>query len=227
VPKKIPVPSPSHRTAAEVFGVPEPPRDTREKILYTALDLFYAFGFHEVGLDRILDAVGVTKTTFYNHFESRDALILECLALRERWEGQAMERGMRERAGYDPRALLVAQFEVLDEWFNHPDYRGCLFVLACAEFPLPTHPVHRRAAEGFRAAEEQAKGLAEAAGVPDAEGFARQCVMLFQGALARRLVSRDDGAARAARDVVLRLLEARGVEVPPRKPVGEASASAL
>jgi AcrR family transcriptional regulator len=195
------------RTAAEVFGVPDPPRDTREKILYTALDLFYAHGFHEVGLDRILGAVGVTKTTFYNHFESRDALILEALALRERWEGAAMERGMRERAGYDPKALLLATFDVLDEWFNHPDYRGCIFVLACAEFPLPSHPIHRRAAEGFHAAEEQTRGLAKAAGVRDPDAFARRYVMLLQGALARRLVSRDDGAAREAGEVVARLLE--------------------
>jgi AcrR family transcriptional regulator len=222
VPKKAPA-APTHRTAAEVFGVPEPPRDTRERILYTALDLFYAFGFHEVGLDRILETVGVTKTTFYNHFESRDHLILDALEMRERWEGRAMERGMRERAGYDPKALLVAQFEVLDEWFNHPDYQGCIFVLACAEFPLPSHPVHKRAAEGFHAAEEQVRGLAKAAGVRDPEGFARQYVMLLQGALTRRLVSRDDGAARAARDVVARLLDAEGVGAPATKPVEPAS----
>src|SRR5262245_24937537 len=97
------------RTAAQVFRRPEPP-DTREKILYTALDAFYAYGFHEVGLDRILDAVGVTKTTFYNHFESRDHLIVEALTLRGTWEGEAMERGMRDRAGYDPRGLLLAHF---------------------------------------------------------------------------------------------------------------------
>jgi AcrR family transcriptional regulator len=60
------------KTAAELFAKVPEPRDTREKILFTALDLFHVHGFHAVGLDRILGAVGVTKTTFYNHFESRD-----------------------------------------------------------------------------------------------------------------------------------------------------------
>jgi AcrR family transcriptional regulator len=195
------------RTAAKIFRRPEP-RDTRERILYAALDLFYAFGFHEVGLDRILDTVGVTKTTLYNHFESRDQLIVEALAARMTWESDALARGMRERAGYDPRGLLLAHFDVLDEWFNHPDYRGCMFVLACAEFPVRTDPIHRHAAKAFEAAEEEARGLAKAAGVRDPDGFARVYVMLLEGALLRRLVTGDDGAARAARAVCERLLEA-------------------
>src|SRR5262245_24259376 len=139
------------KTAAEIFERP-PPRDTRERILYTALDHFYAFGFHEVGLDRILDAVGVTKATFYNHFASRDELILAALDARGTWEAEARERGMRARAGYDPRGLLLAFFDVMDEWFNHPTYNGCMFVLACAEFPVRTDPIHKRAAKAFEAA---------------------------------------------------------------------------
>src|SRR5262245_59687985 len=195
------------RTAAQIFRRPEP-RDTRERILHTALDHFYAFGFHEVGLDRILDAAGVTKTTFYNHFESRDQLILEALTAREAWEGDALERGMRARAGYDPRALLLAHFDVMDEWFNHPDYRGCMFVLACAEFPVATDPIHRRAAKTFQAAEDQARGLAKAAGVRDPDAFARVYLMLIEGALTRRLVTGDNGAARAARALVEGMLDA-------------------
>jgi AcrR family transcriptional regulator len=198
--------SPAPRTAAEIFRRPAP-RDTRERILYTALDAFYAFGFHEVGLDRILEAAGVTKTTFYNHFESRDHLILEALAAREAWEGEAIERGMRARAGYDPRGLLLAHFDVMDEWFNHPDYKGCMFVLACAQFPVRTDPIHKRAAKAFEAAEEQARGLAKAAGVRDPDAFARAYVMLIEGALTRRLVTSDNGAAREARAIVARMLD--------------------
>jgi AcrR family transcriptional regulator len=188
--------TPESRTAAQIFRRPAP-RDTRERILYAALDLFYANGFHEVGLDRVIEAVGVTKTTFYNHFESRDQLILAALDAREAWEGEALERGMRDRAGYDPRGLLLAHFDVMDEWFNHPEYRGCMFVLACAEFPVRTDPIHQRAAKSFALVEEQTRGLAKAAGV-----------RLIEGALTRRLVGGDDGAARAAREVVERMLAA-------------------
>jgi hypothetical protein len=83
-----------------------------------------------------------------------------------------------------------------------------MFVLACAEFPVPTHPVHKRAAKTFQAVEAQAQGLAKAAGVADPEGFARTYVMLIEGALTRRLVGGDNGAARAAREIVARMLDA-------------------
>ena len=212
------------KAAADLLGIP-PPRDTREKILFAALDLFYRHGFHEVGIDRVIAAVGVTKTTFYNHFESRDHLILEALGVRETWENSAMERGMRARAGYDPRALLLATFDVLDEWFNHPDYRGCMFVLASAQFPLPSDPIHKRAAQAFRTIEEATRGMAKAAGIADPDAFSRKYVMLVEGALVRRLVTGDNSSAREARDIVARMLEAEvGASPAPRVPVAAANA---
>ena len=208
-------PPPPEKSARDLFGGGAKPRDTRERILYAAIDLFYEHGFHEVGVDRVIDAAGVTKTTFYNHFESRDHLILEALETRDAWETALVERRMRELAGYDPRALLLAYFDVLDEWFSHPEYQGCLFVLASAEYPSPKHPVHRRAAQSFAAAETAMTGLAKAAGARDPTALGRTCAMLVQGALTRRLVSGDNGAARAAREVVERLLaEATGRAAP-------------
>jgi AcrR family transcriptional regulator len=203
-------PTPAAKSAAELFGRPEP-RDTGERILFTAMDLFYAHGFHEVGLDRILEATGVTKSTFYNHFESRDALILAALELRDTWEQAAMERDMRAIAGYDPRALLQAAFQVMDRWFNHADYKGCMFVAASAEFPTPWHPIHKRAAQSFVVSEATAKGLARAAGVRDPDGLAAEWLLLLQGALTQRLVNgRNDAARRAGEIFARRLAEATG-----------------
>ena len=56
------------KTARELFGDGRTATQTREKLLDRATDLFYTYGIHAVGLDRILKDVGVTKTTFYNHF---------------------------------------------------------------------------------------------------------------------------------------------------------------
>jgi AcrR family transcriptional regulator len=54
-------------------------RDTRRKLIDTAFELFGRNGFHAIGLDAILDAVGVSKQTFYNHFECKEDLILAVL----------------------------------------------------------------------------------------------------------------------------------------------------
>ena len=59
--------------------------DTRARLVRTAHELFYRQGFLSVGLDRILHDVGVTKTTFYNHFQSKDDLIVAVLEHHDQW----------------------------------------------------------------------------------------------------------------------------------------------
>jgi AcrR family transcriptional regulator len=196
------------KTAAELFSEIPAPRDTRERILFTALDMFHAHGFHAVGLDRILAAVGVTKTTFYNHFESRDDLIVQAITMRDEWDATAFARRIHERAGYVPRDMLLAMFDVLDEWFTHEDFRGCIFLHACAEFPSPNDPVHRAAAKHYAVSEQTVAQMAAAAGVKDPEAFAQEWNVLLQGAITRRMASGDDQAARIAKRLAERRLDA-------------------
>ena len=196
-------------TVAQLFGGGVRPRDTREKLLHAALDFFYGNGFHAVGIDRIIDAVGVTKTTFYKHFESRDQLILEAVRLRNEWESSAFGRCVQEKAGHDPRAMLLAMFDVLDDWFNDERYKGCIFMSSCHEFPSQTHPVHLAAASHFLTGEAEVESMAKAAGARDPKAVARQWVLLMQGASALRLTVGDNGAARRAKGLAEALLRAQ------------------
>lgn len=195
------------KTAAELFSEIPEPRDTRERILFTALDLFHSHGFHAVGLDRILAEVGVTKTTFYNHFESRDDLICQAISIRDQWDRAAFERRVRERAGYAPRDMLLAMFDVLDEWFTHEDFRGCIFLHASAEFPSPLDPIHRAAANHYAVSEEDVVKMATAAGVSDPETLAKEWVLLLEGAITHRMVTGFDRAAQVAKRIAAQRLE--------------------
>jgi len=185
----------SEKQADELFGDGTPPRSTRDKLIYTAINLFYAHGFHAVGIDQIIAQVGVTKTTFYNHFECKEDLAVAAIQLRDKWEMEAFSRKLQERAGYDPKAMLVMMFDVLDEWFNHPDYNGCMFLNACSEFPSPHDPIHQAASHHYLATGEAIEQMARAAGVADAPAFARELVLLLQGVIMYRQVTGDDEAA--------------------------------
>ncbi|MHC5211681.1 MAG: TetR/AcrR family transcriptional regulator [Planctomycetota bacterium] len=196
------------KTAAELFAEIPAPRDTREKILFMALDLFHMHGFHAVGLDRILTEVGVTKTTFYNHFESRDDLIVQAITTRDEWDAAAFARRVQEKAGYAPRDMLLAMFDVLDEWFTHDDFRGCIFLHACAEFPSQKDPVHRAAAKHYAVSQQTVAQMAEAAGASDPQAFAREWAVLLQGAITQRMATGDDQAAQTAKRIAVRVLEA-------------------
>src|SRR6476659_3318563 len=55
----------------------------RERILATAVELFYRHGIRAVGVDSIAEAAGTNKMTLYRHFTSKDELVAEylrCLA---------------------------------------------------------------------------------------------------------------------------------------------------
>lgn len=195
------------RRAFMLFGDRGEPTTTREKLVEVAIDRFYVQGFHAVGLDQILAEVGVTKTTFYNHFDSKDDLIIEALERREHWETQAfLERAM-QIGGTDPRAQLLAMFDVFDEWFNHPDFHGCLFLNACIEYPSSNDPVHRVGARHYEMAAEQITAMAKQAGASDPKLLADQLGVLLQGTLIHRHVAGDNAAAAKSRKIADALID--------------------
>src|SRR5437762_9165447 len=51
----------------------------RERILTSALALFYGHGIHAIGVDAIAEAAGTNKMTLYRHFGSKDDLVAACL----------------------------------------------------------------------------------------------------------------------------------------------------
>ena len=54
--------------------------ETKEKLYASAGRLFGQYDFDDVSVDAIVEAAGVSKGTFYVHFESKDALIASFLS---------------------------------------------------------------------------------------------------------------------------------------------------
>lgn len=69
----------------------------RELLLEAAADLFAARGFHEVGIDDIGEAAGITGPGVYRHFSSKQAL-LESLCDRTMDQMLALAQGTDEVA---------------------------------------------------------------------------------------------------------------------------------
>ena len=153
---------------------------TRERLIQTAHELFYREGFHAVGLDRILGEVGVTKTTFYNHFESKDQLIVEVVREHDRWWREKLCAMLRERGGDNPRSQLKVVFEVLDEVMSSDEYHGCIFINVAVEFPLQHDPAHQAAAKNKHGIETIIRDLATRAGAADPSAFAEKFSLLME-----------------------------------------------
>lgn len=187
-------------------SVPNVP--TRDRLIAAGLDLFYKHGFHAVGLDRIIHEVGTTKTTFYNHFESKDDLALACVQTRdERWR-RRFPMLLRERAGDDPVAQLHEVFGVWRDWFSDVHFNGCIFIHACSEFPNPNDPCHQAAKANIDALRGIIAGLADEAGICDPDGFADRYMLIMEGAVIMEVIDRRNQAAETALKIARTLIDA-------------------
>ncbi len=182
---------------------------SRDRFLAVASDFFIREGFGPVGLDQIISAVGVTKTTFYKNFESKDALILAVLAHRHEVEMSGLTADIEARGGDDPRAQILAMFDVLHLWFAEPSFRGCIFLNAATEFPHESDPIHKAALAHGAALANLIREKAVAAGADrdTAQGVAAQMLVLINGAIFSRRTANQRDAALLAKHTAQILLD--------------------
>ena len=160
---------------------PKGEASARERILATASDLFYREGIRAIGVDTVVEQSGVSKTSLYRVFESKDALISAFAAEKDRLFWAWWDRIEEQHAG-DPGALLEALLSGIAERIGLPTYRGCPFLNLATEFPDDDHP-GRVAARGNK--EELRARLANIVaklGVGDPNRTASQIALLINGA---------------------------------------------
>lgn len=181
-------------------------RPARERILETAERLFYAEGIRAVGIDRIIAEAGVAKMTLYNHFPSKDDLILATLQYRE---ATFMERftAWMEKAKTGRATRLDAFFSALKCWFESPEFRGCAFINAAVELADPTHPgAQFSTAHKVRFRELLKEILQETAGVVAAKQ-SDAVALLVEGAIVSAVMEQSARPAEVAQEATMRLLK--------------------
>lgn len=109
----------------------------RQLLIDTALDLFYAKGVNNIGINEVLSVSGIAKNTLYNHFDNKEALILATLEQRHTVFIEWLTSKLKN-AGSDEQ-VIVQLFTALESWFNGKepmlgDFRGCFFINSSAEF---------------------------------------------------------------------------------------------
>lgn len=179
--------------------------ETRQRILETADRLFYQEGIRAVGIDRIVAESGVAKMTLYNHFPSKDDLILAALQHRE----QQVLAFFKERMESHRKKIndpLKVFFAALKDCFETPAFRGCAFINAAVELAHPDHPGfsfargHKeRFRELLRSLIEQAAGKARGALAPAID-------LIVEGAIVTAMMQGKPDAADIARDAAMKLV---------------------
>ena len=179
-------------------------RTAKERLREAADDLFYREGIHTVGIDRVIAHAGVAKGSLYYSFTGKDELVHDYLCQRhDRW-AERVTAGIA--AHTDPRARILAVYDVLGALFAQPDYRGCAFMNATAE--AAPDSVEARAAATFRAwVHNLFLDLATDADARDPQQLAKTLVLLYDGAVANAQIDKTPDAARVAQRTVQLVLD--------------------
>jgi AcrR family transcriptional regulator len=181
---------------------------TRQRLIEAAVKRFYRDGFRNVGIDQVLADVGISKTAFYKHFESKDDLMLAVLAMKRTWLQDVLREAAGRRAS-GPAEQLRALFDVVEQIIDSDEYQGCIFVNAAMEFPLPHEPAHLAAAEHKRAIELTVCELATQAGADDPAALAQELCLVMEGAYVTRHVTGNPATMAIARRLADRVISAR------------------
>ena len=186
-------------------GEESPQVDVRERILETASGLFYRRGVRAVGVDVVVEAAGVAKTSLYRYFRTKDDLIAAVLK-REDLDFWATWDGVAEQHAQDGEAELEAHMAWIGERVGRLNYRGCPQLNVAAEFPEADHPARVVARTHKAELRARLKGLAERLGARRPDDLAAQLSVVVNGAfVSSEVLAGDDAAAvllRTARALV-------------------------
>lgn len=169
--------------------------DVRQRILDTASTLFYERGVRAVGVDLVVDASGVAKTSLYRHFRTKDDLIVAFLE-REDLEFWDLWDEVTARHADDPMAELEAHMRWIGKRLARANYRGCPQINVAAEFAEADHPAREVARQHMQALRKRLTVLARALGAVRPNDLAAQLCLLVNGAFVSASLLAPDEATR-------------------------------
>jgi TetR/AcrR family transcriptional repressor of nem operon len=162
------------------------------------LEQFHRRGYNACGVKDITEAAGVPKGSFYNHFESKEAMALETLrAYGDRRRGDLLSDSERP-----PLERLRGHFEFLASGFEEAEFtHGCMYGNFANEMGDHSPVLRAAVAERLDRWSERVAGLIEEARAggrivapgANAAVLGRFVVNTWQGALLRARVTKDRG----------------------------------
>jgi AcrR family transcriptional regulator len=100
------------------------------QVINKSIHLFHHFGFHTVGVDRIVKECQIPKATFYNYFHSKERFIEICLIVQK----ERLKEKVVSIAEYTSHASARDKLKAL--YLLHTDLEGLYYLLFKAIFEI-------------------------------------------------------------------------------------------
>ena len=175
----------------------------RQHLLEVAENLFSNHGFHNTGVDTITKHSGVSKTTLYKYFDSKEELIVEILERKHdatiTYIENYISASQENNPNYPAHKHTFAIFDAVKDWMSQEDFTGCNFINASAEYGKPDDPIHQCAAKHKTTLITLIFNLLNELPKKQAQSLAEQIAILIDGAIVVAHVRMDKTTIDSAR----------------------------
>ena len=179
----------------------------RERLIETAIDLFYQEGIRAIGIDTVVARSGVSKSSLYRTFASKDALIAAFAEEQNRryWQWWDETVGRFDAA---PRTQIDALLAGIADQIASPQFRGCPFINLATEFPDQSHPGTAIACGNKKEMRLRLSGLARALGAREPRRLGDRLALLIDGAYGQATTLGAAGLRRELLDTARLIIDA-------------------
>ncbi|NKC02297.1 MAG: TetR family transcriptional regulator [Pseudomonadales bacterium] len=180
--------------------------EKRQELIDTAIRLFGEHGFHGTGIDRIAEEANVSKKTMYQHFRSKEELIVAAL---KHHDGLFRNFFMKavEDAANTPYEQLIAIFDVAHAWFSGREFYGCMFINAIGEYSDRNSAIQHACIEFKRLMSGYIEEIASELPIENPTELASELAILLEGSIVTAQVSDNPQAASIAQKAAKVLID--------------------
>lgn len=175
-----------------------PRQSKREQVVDSAITLFKHNGINTTGIDSIVDKAQVSKKTLYNHFKTKDDLILAALRKDDEIGRNALMQFV-DRCKSDSIGKILSIFDFYEMWFNSEHFKGCFFINSAAEIAQMNESQKNVCAEHKVLIASFIEKLAIQAGASEPASLAKALNILLEGATVYAYVVKDKHAIKQAK----------------------------
>jgi len=176
-------------------------KSSHDRIIETAIRLFYKQGYSNTGINQIIEEAGIAKSTLYEHFPSKEDLLVAYLEI----TGVETVKVLKETADKkaNARDKILAIFDYLEELVGMDDFYGCHFLNMVYE--LPAEAVRIKGL--VKKQKDAVRMLFENILSEKGQGhLADEVYTVFEGALIANKVHNNSWPVQRAREIVSKII---------------------
>jgi AcrR family transcriptional regulator len=180
----------------------------RERLIETAIELFYQEGIRAIGIDTLVARSGLSKSSLYRTFASKEEVIAAFAGEQNRRFWEWWDETTTRHAG-SPRRQIEALFAGIAEQIANPQFRGCPFINLATEFPDRRHPGTAIACTNKMEVRRRLHLLARALNARDPRRLSDQLALLIDGAYGHAVTLGAVGLRRELVEMATLLIDAQ------------------